>query len=248
MPSIIIGRGQYGQQQQVLESKSISRQHARLSKIGPNLWKITDLGSRYGTFVDGVPIVEAEVGLDTPILLADFATSVRSLLGLENGGNRKQSTSGDINGTGRRTSGNKAVTPVSVAHLCNVYDDYHNAIKRIAKKRQKAQLTRMIPLQLLMPLAVGLSGIYIKQSEFGSILKGVITIGVMGLTGIMALRVIHMVDGQTDEQFELTKQFQIDYVCPKCKSFLGPTTPYEALLNRGQCQVCKTPFLESLTR
>jgi rubrerythrin len=37
---------------------------------------------------------------------------------------------------------------------------------------------------------------------------------------------------------DLANQFKIDYVCPKCGTFLGEI-PWESLANKKQCPSCK---------
>lgn len=225
--SILIGRGSNCQQKQKLTDMSISRRHATLEKIAENRWKIKDIGSSYGTYVNGMQVVETEVGPDTPIVLGNFPTTVRELLG---GRPVQQKPTGKV---------------ISIQHLQYIYDNYQDGIKNIAKKRQKQQLMRMLPMQLVMPLALGLSGIFITDQGQGPIIKGAIMVAVMGLTGAMSMKVISNVDSQTDEQQDLVQQFQIDYTCPECKNFMGMTTPYKALLKRGKCPFCKAEFSES---
>ena len=104
---------------------------------------------------------------------------------------------------------------------------------------------RMLPLQLVMPLALGLTGILIPDSQTGSIIKGIAMVTVMVLTVILSLRMLSVSSTQIDEQFELNRQFQIDYVCPSCKNFFGAAKPYRALVNQGQCPYCKSHFKES---
>lgn len=224
--AILIGRGEDCQQKQKLTDMSISRKHAWLEKIGENRWRIRDNGSSFGTFVNGVQIVETEVGLNTPIVLGNFATTVSELLtGVES----KEDPSGER---------------VAIDELFRVFEEYQDRMKSLAKKKNKQQLYRMLPMQLVMPLALGVSCMFLNNTPEQQLVKGVIMVSVMGLTGFMSLRVIHNVDDQTDEQYDIVQQFQIDYTCPKCKNFLGMSTPYKALLRRGKCPYCKSEFYE----
>ena len=233
MAPIIIGRTPHGEQPQQITTNSVSRRHARLTDLGGNRWQLEDIGSKYGTMVDGLPIVNTIVELDTPIVLGhEFTTSVRELLGLgkKKGGSTTPPPPGEL---------------VSVAHLRHIYEDYQDALRAMSKKRVRAQMVRMLPMQLVMPLALGLSGILIKDSEQGNIIKGAITFGVMALSGFLSMNMISSSQNQVDEQFELNQQFQIDYVCPKCKNFFGQAKPYKALLNQKRCPYCKSEFKES---
>ena len=47
-----------------------------------------------------------------------------------------------------------------------------------------------------------------------------------------------------EEMEKLNQQFQIDYVCPKCKQFLG-FMPFEGLRNRGHCSACKSKWVRT---
>lgn len=233
MATIIIGRTPVGEQKQNISASSVSRKHATLTDLGAGKWQLEDIGSKYGTTVNGLPVVKTVVGIDTPIMLADFSTSVRELLGLGT----------KVDG-GNGGNGGNNTTPVAIGHLEDIYEEYQEACKDLVKKKGKAQVMRMLPMQLLMPLALGASGILLPDTNNGNIIKGVIMVSIMGLTSFMSLRMISVTNNQADEQFELNQQFQIDYVCPKCKNFLGQAKPYKALINQGKCPHCKTPFLD----
>lgn len=235
MPSILIGRTPYGQQKQDISVSSVSRRHATLTDLGGGRWQLEDIGSTYGTSVNGIPVVTTVVGIDTPIMLADFATSVRDLLQL-----------GGRVSTPPPTPPGDSAPPISIAHLEDIYEDYQEAVKSLVKKKSKAQVMRMLPMQLMMPLALGATGIFLPDSKEGNIIKGAVMISMMALSGLLSVRMISVTSNQADEQFELNQQFQIDYVCPNCKNFFGQAKPYQALLNQARCPHCKRPFLESL--
>ena len=238
MKTILVGRSPWGEQAQKIENQSVSRKHFELIQIDASHWRIRDVGSRYGTMVNGLPVVETVVGPDDPIIMGDFETTVRKLIG--------QKTSPLVVG---QIPGNKNVgiptDLISVRPLEKVYNDYQDKLKALAIKKGKANVMRMLPLQLVMPLALGLTGILIPDDQTGSLIKGLVMVVVMGLTVVMSLRVMSISTHQIDEQFELNKQFQIDYVCPKCKNFFGAAKPYQALVNQGQCPYCKSRFAES---
>ena len=240
--TITIGRTPYGEQPQQIDTKSVSRRHAILTPLGNNKWELEDV-STYGTIVDGLPIIKTVVGPDTPIVLAnDFSTSVRELLAL--GGKAASVVSKDEKKP-EKTPKEVQGEVISVAHLEDVYTEYRDAVKNMVKKRSKAQILRMLPMQLVMPVGVGMSCILINDSETGNIIKGVIMVGVMGLTSLLSLRQLSISSNQADEQSDLMEKFQIDYVCPKCKNFFGQNRPYKALLNQGRCPYCKSVFIEA---
>ncbi len=46
---------------------------------------------------------------------------------------------------------------------------------------------------------------------------------------------------QREELMALNDQFKIDYVCPKCKMFLGDL-PWQGIKNQKKCRACKTKW------
>jgi hypothetical protein len=63
--------------------------------------------------------------------------------------------------------------------------------------------------------------------------------------GLLVFSLVKSYNGSKNnpERMEaLNRQFMIDYVCPKCKSFLG-FLPYESLRNKGQCSSCKCKWV-----
>lgn len=245
MSTILVGRSPWGAQKQKIENQSVSRRHLELTSLGHDTWKIRDVGSSFGTFVKGLPIVETEVELDDPIIMGDFQTTVRQLLGLNQTAGEKSKIDDvkDIKIPPIKKQG--TVEYVSVANLEKVYLNYQDALKRLAKQKAKANVMRMLPMQLVMPLALGLTGILLPDDTSGRLIKGAVMVGVMSMTVFMSQRLISVSTNQIDEQYELTQQFQTDYVCPKCKNFFGAAKPYKALLNQGQCPFCKSKFRES---
>lgn len=45
-----------------------------------------------------------------------------------------------------------------------------------------------------------------------------------------------------EKEFALNEEFQINYVCPKCKRFLG-FLPWQNLANQKRCSACKTTWV-----
>ena len=48
-----------------------------------------------------------------------------------------------------------------------------------------------------------------------------------------------------EKEFALNEEFQINYVCPKCKRFLG-FLPWQNLANQKRCTACKTIWIADL--
>lgn len=236
----IIGR-EGTQPLSLADKKTVSRRHLKAVMHSQNEWDIEDLGSANGTFVNGLPVSTSRVTLTTPIILGTFETTLAKLL------NINASKSGPTPATNHvSTPGPTPNQPaqVSVGHLKDVYEGYRQSIVGMAKRRSRAQLYRMLPMSLGIPLVVGLSGMFLPADNNGTLIKGVLMASFMGLGTALTLRMIPQGDQLAEEQFDVNRRFQIDYVCPKCKNFLGMNKPYEALLTQGQCPYCKAKFHE----
>jgi len=58
-------------------ARSVSRQHARLKPLGGGRWRVVDLGSSNGTFVEGVRVDDAVVGDGDVFTLGDVELRLR---------------------------------------------------------------------------------------------------------------------------------------------------------------------------
>ena len=97
---------------------------------------------------------------------------------------------------------------------------------------------RMLPMFVLGGLGYLISCIP-ELADF----RTAITLAGLGI-GIIITWISYKSATSLPEQMEkLNQQFQIDYVCPKCKQFLG-FTPFEGLKNRGQCSACKSKWVK----
>lgn len=238
MSSIIIGRSPYGEQIQRINDMSVSRRHAKLTQLSKDRWKLEDIGSTYGTYVDGLPTVSSEIGKDTPIVLGTgFCTTVRELYGeaplkTMPGGSPGQSES------------EVEEEVISIKKLEQIHKDYTQRVKKIAKSKLKTQLFRMAPMQLMFPV-IGICGMLIADYDLRITVTLSGTVFVILMTVIMTLRVFHVSKRQVRKQFEFDREFQMNYVCPSCKVFYGTMRPYRALLKQGKCPYCNKVYLES---
>ena len=55
--------------------------------------------------------------------------------------------------------------------------------------------------------------------------------------------VVRMFINPQEKIFALTEEFKINYVCPKCKRFLGDL-PWQNLANQKKCVACKATWVK----
>jgi FHA domain/DUF1707 SHOCT-like domain len=65
---LVVGRGRSCDL--VFGDEAVSRRHARFERVGDQ-WYVTDLGSTNGTYVDGVRVERAPVGIGSRVSLGD---------------------------------------------------------------------------------------------------------------------------------------------------------------------------------
>jgi ABC transport system ATP-binding/permease protein len=75
--SVVIGRS--AECDIVISDETVSRQHARIDRAGEGRYRITDLESTNGTFVNGKKVDgRADLGLDDTVLIGNFRLSLRA--------------------------------------------------------------------------------------------------------------------------------------------------------------------------
>lgn len=229
---ILVGRE--GQQAVDINDMTVSRRHCTLTRVGAEDYVIEDVGSSRGTIADGLPVVKTRVKLSTPLMLGNYQTTVGQLLGIQVA-NKSQSAA---------TPGGKPQETIHIGQLEPVYDNYEEQIKELSKRRGTQNIKRMLPMQILMPVvACGSMFINFEPQVASGLFKGSLMIGCVYLGIKLSARNVTAGVEMVEEQFEINKQFQIDYVCPSCKNFLGMGRPVKSLLNIGQCPYCKGRFV-----
>jgi hypothetical protein len=196
----------------------VSRYHAQLSRDAEGCLLLKDLDSANGTYVNGTQIMRKRI---TP---ADKVKLGHSFL---------------LNISEALKSGNDYSD--NFASLKSVYDRYIEQKVRIQSSNQfKTRLFQALPFAL-----PGVIGVMI-----GFMGKGSPTfLGISLFVAICAPAAgIYMGAKQSakipKQLQDLANQFKIDYVCPKCGTFLGEI-PWESLANKKQCPVnsCKAKWV-----
>ena len=127
--------------------------------------------------------------------------------------------------------------PTDISPLKKVWEDYENENISLQIKERKFNAIRSATGIFTM-VAIALSIATGGRSKWYFVLYGV---------AILA-SVIFFVKAYLDsskipqKRLELTRQFQRDYVCPRCKHSMG-TQPYEFLAQNSNCPYCKTQFI-----
>jgi hypothetical protein len=200
----------------VVENPHVSRYHARLVRGEDSGWLLTDENSTNGTFVNGRQIVKKRVTPSDRIALGD-ASCVVTLSEILNHNNDYSE---------------------EFASLKTVYDDYVAAKVRIQSSNQfKVRLMQSLPFALpgIIGVAVGFSSGKGNPWWFGVSLFIVVCAPAVGI--YLGAKQSAKIPQQLQD---IAHRFKIDYVCPKCGTFLGEI-PWESLKNKKRCSVptCK---------
>jgi len=202
----------------VLNDPHVSRYHARLIKQD-GAWLLEDLSSTNGTYVNDTQISKKRIISTDQIRLGDSCyTTLQDMLKSKNDYSEE------------------------FAALKDVYDHYVQSKVKIQSSNQfKIRLMQSLPFALPGVIGVVL-GFLGKGSPvmFGASLFIVICAPTVGI--YMGAKQSAKVPQQLQD---LVNQFKIDYVCPKCGTFLGEI-PWESLRNRKYCPVssCKAKWTD----
>ena len=131
----------------------------------------------------------------------------------------------------------------SIRHLQRVWEEYDNALYKLQKRQKNLGLIK----SLYMPCTVltGLIGFVFKSIGVENANTEIISM-IMYIIAAMVLfyglfRTI--TDKSLEERKMLDKKFQEDYVCPKCKHFLGVKS-YDILRQDKFCPYNKCKWTE----
>ena len=201
----------------IVNDPHVSRHHAQLIHKEEG-WILEDLNSTNGTFVNGVQIVKKYVALTDTIKLGDnYVLDISEVLKF-----------------------NYDYSEEFLA-LKKVYDNYIQEKVRIQSANQfKTRIFQSLPFALpgIIGIIIGFLGernpLLLGVSLFIAICAP--TIGIY-LGAKQSAKIPLLLQ-------DLVNQFKIDYVCPKCGTFLGEV-PWESLRNRKQCPVssCKAKWV-----
>ncbi len=192
----------------------VSRQHCQLTAVNDNTFVIRNIKSANVTWVNGVEVQSKRITKDDKIQLGQSRYDLPLSEILEK----------------------MKPNIVDIKPLKQVWEDYNKETIAIRKRQQMNNLLSRIPIFLTM-----LGGLFIAMSE--AIRPYSITFTVIALL-IMAYGFYRQAtDRAIDKQERLKKQFQRNYVCPKCGRFLG-FVDYDLLLQNKNCPGCKARYIK----
>jgi hypothetical protein len=193
----------------VITESYISRYHARLIRDGDSLY-IEDAGSTNGVFVNGDRVMRRRLtGSDVVILGESYRLDIAEVLKFDN----------DYS--------------AEFALLKDIYENYTREKIRIQSSNQfKTRLFQSLPFVLIgvVGLVIGIAG---RDNHTLLIISLLLAICIPTVGVYMGARQSSKIPKLLQES---TNRFKIDYVCPKCGTFLGEL-PWESLANRRSCPI-----------
>ena len=210
--------GKANDNEYVVNDPSVSRHHAQLTYEEEGHWILEDLGSTNGTFVNEIQIARKQVTSKDVIKLGDsYVLNLAEVLKANNDYSEE------------------------FAALKQVYDNYIQAKIKIQSSNQfKTRLLQSLPFAL-----PGIIGVLIGFSGKGSPALFAISLFITICAPTVGIYWGAKQSAKIPKLLQdLTNQFKIDYVCPKCGTFLGEI-PWESLRNRKHCPVssCKAKWV-----
>ena len=205
----------------VVESGSA---HASLSVSPTGQLQLTNLKPKNTTRVNGVEVSVKSVDLGDKLSLGkdNFSVDVQAIVKVA-----------------AKLLPQKVVkpSPVSIAHLKEVWEEYETTISDIQKKRMNVAKQRTLPMVLTFASAA-LAGLFRNVDEIKTV--GVIVAVICAFLWIKT----YFYKDTTYEESKAADDKLIDkYICPnpQCKHYLGKQ-PYKVLRQNKKCGYCGTPW------
>ena len=204
----------------VINDPEVSRYHAVLIRGELNELILQDLLTTNGTFVNDKQVIVKKVILSDKITFGtSYSINLSELLH-------------ELNEYGE-----------DFMQLKNVYDNYVKDKIRIQSKNQfKTRLFQTLPFAV-----IGVFGILMTVLGHGNkplfIVSFVLAVCAPTLGIYLGARQAAKIPALLQN---LANRFKIDYVCPKCGTFLGEI-PWESLHNKKQCPIssCKAKWVRT---
>ena len=204
----------------VVNDPHVSRHHACLIREEDGCWLLEDANSTNGTFVNDCQILKKRITPTDKIRLGDsYMVALSDILKFNNDYSEE------------------------FAKLKKIYDDYIQAKVKIQSSNQfKTRLFQSLPFAL-----TGVVGVIIGFLGKGNPELLMISLFVTICAPTIGIYLGAKQSSKIPKQLQdIANQFKIDYVCPKCGTFLGEI-PWESLKNRKQCPVstCKAKWVSN---
>ena len=229
LPAYTIGRSLTNQL--VISSSRVSGQHARLIQCTPTSFIFEDLGSKNGSFVNGMRITRKVVDKQDTLRLADTDFSISQLLALLTVEPVESVAAPQPAQAVLKSKTNSLDFTSQFANLQQVYEQYPK-LRRDCRNREKMIRTGSVILSSIVGVSAVLS------------------------TGGAAIPVLHILSGaglsmlvptlcstllSTDEKLEvIDKEYREKYRCPNpaCRDPFG-AREWELLAQQKTCRRCQ---------
>lgn len=224
MKTITIGRG--SSNNIVLKPGDISEVHAQITDLENGEYRVEDLDSTNGVYVNGYRIKKTNVSSNDEVRLsASYIIDLDVLFSKKQG----QLLSTAVRGNDAITANNKKDWTLEFSQLKKVYDDYIKKKKQIIEGNQRKQTLQYIGFMSL-PVIVQF---YTKDVMFS---------GATILLGSLA-RLLPGATKYLDKLEELNDSFKVRFVCPSknCKQMLVGNS-WTVWHETGECPRCKAVY------
>lgn len=229
---IIIGRN--GQQPFIINDRTVSGKHIKLTTLPDGNVQVEDLGSSNGTFIDGIRILKKVVSRDSRIQLGtSFTFKVSDVIT-----DKCKCPINIVPSNPPITEEFDSEVLRKFEKLESVWQDYQEEKINLQKSNASKGFLRMMPMFVLGGLGYVISCVP-ELAEY----RAIATFAGLGVGAVITWISYKSATRLPEQMEKLNQQFQIDYVCPKCKQFLG-FTPFTGLKNKKQCPSCKTKWVK----
>ncbi len=203
----------------VANDSHVSRYHARLTRDEKGNLFIEDTESTNGTFVNGDRVIKKKITPSDIVTLGNnYTLNISEVLKSDNDYSEE------------------------FAALKPVYDNYIKEKIRIQSSNQfKTRLLQSLPFAIIgiLGLTIGVIGKHNQGVFIGSLIIAICapTLGIY-LSARQSAKIPALLQN-------LSNQFKINYVCPKCGTFLGEI-PWESLANKKRCSLstCRAKWVK----
>lgn len=222
---------------------SVSGKHAKLTKLIDGTYRIEDLNSTNGTTVNGVRIISKTISASDIVALGGVIVDLSQCF---SNLPKQKEVAQNPNDLQTRPTINLDYSE-QFEKKKFVYDQYNRKkVKIQSETASKVMMMRSLPM--IVPAMLSLAVLIMGES--GSEFKTTIAIigGLLSIIGLVwGIQASAKAQSKIPEMLlELEDDFKVEYICPRCKVFLG-NLPWKNLRNRGECSnpQCRAKFVKS---
>lgn len=208
--------------------------HCKIEVLANDKIRVTNVNIMNTTLVNGNEIDSVVDNKNIKLELGQFKyqIDVNKILSAVEKSIEPQQTGGNSGG------GNPGPESVPVDHLEIVWNRFEKARDEIRERQIIIGKLRMIPL-----ITGTLSTILALLLDKELLLVRVITIIIAIVSAIISVGVFLQKDTSIEDTKKAEDELINDYVCPKCKHYLGQQK-YKLIKRHGSCPYCKVKWLK----